>query len=77
MSQAKVDAHKEEKKNRQQEIKKKKRNRVLARTIVAVAVVAVAVWVGFSGYRSYQKNHEDTAITVNTSAISDYLNDLN
>ncbi len=77
MSQAKVDAHKEEKKNRSKEMKKKKRNRVLTRIIVALAIVAVGVWIGFSGYRSYQDNQEDTAISVNTSAIRDYLSDLN
>ncbi len=77
MSQAKVDAHKEEKKNRSKEMKKKKRNRVLARIIVVLVIVVVGVWVGFSGYRSYQANREDTAISVNTSAISDYLSNLN
>ncbi|MCD8109642.1 MAG: hypothetical protein LUE14_06025 [Clostridiales bacterium] len=76
MSQAKVDRYKEQKKNRQQEIKKAKQRKVLTRVIGAVVVVAIAVWVGYSGYSVYQSNKGIETVTVNTSGITDYLNGL-
>ncbi|MCD7922379.1 MAG: hypothetical protein LUG27_08120 [Clostridiales bacterium] len=76
MSQAKVDRYKEQKKNRQQEIKKEKQRKVLTRVIGAVVVVAIAVWVGYSGYSVYQSNKGIETVTVNTSGITDYLNGL-
>ncbi len=74
MSQAKVDAHKEEKQHRQEEVRKQKRNRILARVIGTLVAIAVVAWIGFSGYRYYQSNHEKTAIPIISNAIDDYMN---
>ncbi len=75
MSQAKVDAHKEEKKNRQQEMQKAKHRRILVRVVLILVVIVIAFWVVFSIVRYYQANREITPITVNMSAITNYLND--
>ncbi|MCD7866074.1 MAG: hypothetical protein LUG54_08755 [Clostridiales bacterium] len=76
MSQAKVDRYKEQKKNRQQEIRKSKQKKILARVIGTVVVAAIAVWIGYSGYSVYQSNKGIETVTVNTSGITDYLNGL-
>ncbi len=73
MSQAKVDAHNEEKKNRQKEMQKAKQRRILLWIVLILVVIVIAFWIGFSIYRYYQANREITPITVNTSAIDDYL----
>ncbi len=76
MSQAKVDRYKASKKNRKKEIKKAKRNKILARVIGALAAIAIVCWIGFSGYSYYQEQKPMTQTEINTDAISDYLNNL-
>ncbi|MCC8028774.1 MAG: hypothetical protein LIO75_03080 [Lachnospiraceae bacterium] len=76
MSQEKVDRYKAEKKNRPQEIKKAKQRKVISRIVGAVVVVAIAVWIGYSGYNVYQSNKGIETVTVNTSGITDYLSGL-
>ncbi len=76
MSQAKVDRYKEEKKNRKQIIKKEKRKRILERTIGVVVVVAIACWIGFSGYSYYQEKKPIAKTELSTTALSDYLSGL-
>ncbi len=73
MSQAKVDAHKEEKKNRQKEMQKAKQRRVILRVVLVLVIIVIAFWVVFSIYRYYQSNKEIQFISVNTSAVDDYL----
>ncbi len=51
MSQAKVDARKEQKKNRKQEVAKQKRNRVISRLVSYVVVIAIVGAIGFSVYK--------------------------
>lgn len=81
MSQAKVDAKKELKKNRQQLVKKEKIRRAVSITITSLICAAVVFWIGFSAYKRI-----DAYIDANTpmeyndvdiTAIEDYLDTLN
>jgi hypothetical protein len=76
MSQAKVDRYKESKKNRKKEIKKAKRNKALTRIVGVLVGAAIACWIGYSGYSSYQSNKPMTYTEVNMDAITNYLNSL-
>ncbi len=76
MSQAKVDRYKESKKNRKQEVKKAKRNKMLAKLIGTLAAAAVVCWIGFSGYSYFKAQQPITKTEVDTSAITDYLSSL-
>ncbi len=76
MSQAKVDAHKEEKKHLKEQMKKKRRRKVIG-SIVGICVVVVVVgWIAYSGYNSYQENKGVEVISINTTAITDYTTGL-
>ena len=80
MSQAKVDRYKQEKKNRDKIIKKK---RQLAAMKAGVSVVAIALvaWVGVSVYHGLQSEDTTTAekpsYTVNTSSLDEFITGLN
>ena len=76
MSQAKVDRYKESKKHRKEEVKKAKRNKVLARVIGCVVAVVIVFWIAFSGYHVYQSNKPIEHTAVNFSATSDYISGL-
>lgn len=76
MSQAKVDRYKEAKKNRKQEIKKTKRKKILTRTVGCIVVIAIACWIGYSGYSFYQSKKPVTKTEVNLDAINNYLGTL-
>ncbi len=73
MSQAKVDAHNEEKKNRKKEMQKAKQRKVILWIVLILVLIVIAFWIGFSIYRYYQANKTITPITVNTSAIVDFF----
>lgn len=76
MSQAKVDRYKESKKHRKEEVRKAKRNRMLAKIIVPICCIAVIAWIAYSGYAYYQAQQPATYIDVNLSGITDYLGTL-
>lgn len=79
MSQAKVDRYKEEKKNRKELIKKAKREWMLAKAGLAVAIVVLVGWVGVAAYQAVTTPNttgELTTYTVDTGALDDYLADL-
>jgi len=83
MSQAKVDRYKEEKKNRQQIMKKEKRERMLTNIGLGVVAAAMVVWVGVSAYNGITSSSSDTETAVetenyvvNVSALEDYLDSL-
>jgi Mn2+/Fe2+ NRAMP family transporter len=79
MSQAKVDQHKKEKANRQKIMRKEKMERTLAAIGGIVIVAAICVWAGFSVYTKTggsTSTAESSTVSVNTDAISDYLNNL-
>ena len=75
MSQEKVNQYKEAKKNRK-EIAKKEKQKALFTKVGVVAVLAVLVaWLGYSAVVTIQ-NAEGPAVTVDSSAISEYVNTL-
>ena len=84
MSQAKVDRYKEEKRNRQQIMKKQKREWMLMKLCGGLLAALVLVWVGFSAVQSFRgtdatENNttaETESYTVNTGALEDYINSL-
>ena len=80
MSQAKVDRYKEEKKNRQQIIKKEKREENLFKAGAALLACALVAWIGVSVYTAVKPAApaEEAAqtvsdYTVDTSALDAYL----
>ncbi len=73
MSQAKVDAHKQEKQNRKQAMIMAKRRRILIRVLLILIAIVVVAWIATSAYQYTQNNKETAVIPVNTSAITDYL----
>lgn len=82
MSQAKVDRYKEEKRNRDQIIRKQKREWMLTKLGLSVVAVVMVVWVGVSVYTNVTAPDETVAesletYTVDTTALDDYLYDLN
>ncbi len=86
MSQAKVDRYKEEKKNRQQIMKKQKREWMLTKICGGLLAVLIVVWAGFSAVQAIRGGDDNNAAndttvetesyTVNTDALSDYFNSL-
>ena len=81
MSQAKVDRYKEQKKNRKKIMAKEKRNWFLTKAAVTVVGLAIVAWIGYSAYgvvttKDTTATTETDSYTIDTSAISDYLDSL-
>lgn len=83
MSQAKVEEHKEEKRNRKETVRKQKRNRLIASIVGVIACAALAFWVGWSIYGKVQDSAKDasadkkTVVTqVDMSALTEYLSGI-
>lgn len=76
MSQAKVDRYKEQKANRKEIMKKAKRRALIGKCAGAIVGLAVVVWVGYSGYDKFIVNAPKKSITVDYSAMEDYLESL-
>lgn len=80
MSQAKVDRYKEEKRNREKIIKKQKREWMLTKIGMSLVALVLVVWVGVSVYNGFNAsettNTEKPTYTVNTSAIDDFMSNL-
>ena len=72
MSQEKVNQYKESKKNRKEAVKKEKQKALLAKVCAAVVGLAIVVWIGYSAVVSVQ-NAQGPAVTVDTSAVTEYL----
>ncbi len=78
MSQAKVDAYKQQKKNRGKTMKREKRILFLERLLGIVIAAAVVFWIGFSIYR-YNDSRTEKEISyteVDLSAVNDFSNAL-
>ncbi|MGI6095555.1 MAG: hypothetical protein ACOYBL_09005 [Lachnospiraceae bacterium] len=80
MSQAKVDKYKEEKANRQQIMKKEKRNRFMWKLGGGAVALAAVVWIGYSVY-GVAKGDVQTSLTtetteINVDAMNDYLDTI-
>lgn len=72
MSQEKVNQYKEAKKNRKEAVKKEKQKTLITKLAVAVVGLALLVWLGYSAVVSVQ-NAQGPAVTVDTSAVTEYL----
>lgn len=73
MSQEKVNRYKEEKKNRKAIQAKKKRNALLAKIGGGVIALALVAWLGYSAVDSYQTKQNSGTVTVDTSALDEYM----
>ena len=73
MSQAKVDQYKKDKANRKKTVAKERFQRKMGAVIGWVVAIAIVVWAGVSGYNFYENSRPEKNYTVDTSAISDYL----
>ncbi len=80
MSQKKVDRYKQEKVNREKNMKKEKVLRRVEIGAAAVVLAALLVWFCVAVYRNSQVKAVENADTVTTSmdvsAVDDYLNSL-
>ena len=72
MSQEKVNQYKESKKNRKEMVKKEKQKTLITKLAAAVVGLALLVWLGYSAVVSVQ-NSQGPAVTVDTSAVTEYL----
>ena len=75
MSQEKVDRYKEQKKNRKAIQAKKKRKALIEKICAGVIVLALVCWLGYSVY-DIATRPDTSALTINTTALDDYLNGL-
>lgn len=76
MSQAKVDQYKKEKANRKKTIARDRIKRRCAVGAVWVVLIAIVGWAGTSVYTLYENSKPAQTYTADTTAISEYLNDL-
>ena len=75
MSQEKVNQYKEEKKNRKQIVKKEKQKSLLTKLGLGVVGLASIVWLGYSAVVTIQ-SAEGPAVSVDSSAITEYINGM-
>lgn len=75
MSQEKVNQYKEEKKHRKEIVKKEKRKTMLMKICACVILLAVAGWLVYSAVITV-KDAQGPAVTVDGSAITEYINTL-
>lgn len=76
MSQAKVDQYKKEKANRKKTIARDRIKRRCAIVAAWAVVIAIAGWAGTSIYTLYENSKPSQMYIADTTAITDYLNDL-
>ena len=75
MSQEKVNQYKENKKNRKEIEKKAKQKSMIAKVVAGVIGAVLVFWLGYSAVVTIQ-NAEGPAVTVDSSAISEYVTNL-
>ena len=75
MSQEKVNQYKEAKKNRKEIAKKEKRKAMLTKIGVGAVAAVLVAWIGYSAVITVQ-NAEGPAVSVDSTAISEYVNGL-
>ena len=75
MSQEKVNQYKEQKKNRKEIAKKEKRKALIGRVCASVILLLLGAWLVYSAVITVQ-NAEGPAVTVDTTAITEYVNGL-
>ena len=75
MSQEKVNQYKESKKNRKEIAQKAKQKSMITKVCWGVVGAALAIWLGYSAVVTIQ-NAEGPAVTVDTTAVTEYVNGL-
>ena len=75
MSQEKVNQYKESKKNRKEAVKKDKQKALATKLGLGVVGLALVIWLGYYAVVTVQ-NAEGPAVTVDTSAITEYVSGL-
>lgn len=75
MSQEKVNQYKEQKKNRKEIMKKEKQKALITKLCVSAVVFLVGAWLVYSAVVTVQ-HAEGPAVTVDTEAISEYVDGL-
>ncbi len=75
MSQEKVNQYKENKKNRKEIAKKAKQKSMITKISVGVVGAVLVAWLGYSAVVTIQ-NAEGPAVSVDTTAVSEYVNGL-
>lgn len=75
MSQEKVNQYKEAKKNRKEIVKKQKQKALMTKLGIGVVAAVLVVWIGYSAVVTIQ-NAEGPAVTVDNTAITEYVNGL-
>ena len=80
MSQEKVDRYKQEKANRQQIIKKQKRDRMLGILLALVIVIGLLVWFGVAVFRNVSASRAASApaqmTELDLTEVDSYLQEL-
>ncbi|MBR0377524.1 MAG: hypothetical protein IJI04_03775 [Lachnospiraceae bacterium] len=79
MSQKKVDAYKDYKKNKKEILKKEKRVAKIEKGVVAAIIVVFIAWFGVSAYQmaTRPKEGEETAVTATEVNMTDYVDYIN
>ena len=75
MSQEKVNQYKESKKNRKEAAKKAKQKSMITKVCLGVVGAVLVAWLGYSAVVTIQ-NAEGPAVTVDTTAVTEYVNGL-
>ena len=75
MSQEKVNQYKESKKNRKEAVQKGKQKALATKLGLGIVGLALVIWLGYSAVVTVQ-NAEGPAVTVDTSAITEYVSGL-
>lgn len=75
MSQEKVNQYKESKKNRKEIARKEKQKALIGKICAGVIGAVLIVWIGYSAVITIQ-NAECPAVSVDTTAVSEYVNGL-
>lgn len=75
MSQEKVNQYKESKKNRKEIEKKAKQKSQITKIVAGVIGAVLVIWLGYSAVVTIQ-NAQGPAVTVDTTAVTEYVNDL-
>ena len=73
MSQEKVNQYKENKKNRKEIAKKAKQKSMITKISVGDVGAVLVAWLGYSAVVTIQ-NAEGPAVSVDTTAVSEYVN---
>ena len=76
MSQRKVDRYKEEKRNRQEIMRKERLSRRLEITLVIVIAAALLGWFGYLLFQNAQANAEPVVTELKLGAVDEFQNKL-